>query len=189
LGSGTPAGDPSRLRRISPRSTAFRYRGPEVQAWRKALTSAGLNSGPISSHSLGPIAIASGTGGYLNTRGNASKSRREIVFNLPWRRAALSSRWARFGGGVYRAFGGLCKVANLAAERFAPAVLVPICFPLSSPDSGPFPAQKQTRDRRVPRDDEGNCRSCRTGKAFFIDEYLPAAACMFDRVSGARRSE
>ena len=129
LGSGTPAGDPSRLRRISPRSTAFRYRGPEVQAWRKVLTSAGLNSDPISSHSLGPIAIASGTGGYLKTRGNALKSRREIVFNLPWPRAALSSRWARIGCGLCRAVGGLYEVANLAAERFSPSVQVRILLP------------------------------------------------------------
>jgi hypothetical protein len=48
-----------------------------------------LNSGLNSSQSLGPIPIASGTGGYLKASGKVSNSRSESAFTRLRRRTPL----------------------------------------------------------------------------------------------------
>jgi hypothetical protein len=137
-GSGKPAGDPSRFRRISPRATALRYRGPEVQAWRKRRISAGLNSGLNSSQSLGPIPIASGTGGYLKVSGKVSNSRSESVFTRLRRRTVL---WRALLGADagFRKTGAVKVFANRRSPVFFLSAIVPrqgqlcqTCLPLST---------------------------------------------------------
>ena len=119
--------------------------------------SAGLNSGLNSSHNLGPIPIASGTGGYLKASGKASNSRSETVFTRARRRAPLL-RALLLGAGFRKT-----AAVKVLAKRRSPvsflSAIVPPTAPLKS--SQPFSAaiKKQNDSARY---------SCPTGTRKYV---------------------